>query len=435
MPEVCGAWTKTEDTFLIENAHKGIKWLIEKTGRTKDSITKRASNLRVSLRSVVFLKPFTKEEDQFIIDNYDSLSWKQISEKLGFKMTTVRKRAKKLGLSGDRDKFIDRARKERDAIWTEEEDTILKNNIHTNYVDIQRLLPKKRSIGAIQVRFYKLGINVYRGGTQWTEKELEIVTNNYELMTFREINNLLPYRSFESVKLKGRSLIKENNVDRSAVIHRALSKYRVNKDYFKILTRENCYWLGFIAADGCVQPRDKGIKFGLSIKDHWHLERFCYCVDFNGPVYTARRRVRLPQGNYGTYEISSLTINAVPEWLEDLEKHANIVPKKSLVLKAPNIYKKDLVFSYICGYIDGDGSITTEEKRDNVKIQIMGTESVMSYIKYWFDKEFVTHKRLASIYKRGNIFAYSLSGKRAKEIISYIKSLGVPKLSRKWDKI
>lgn len=46
--------------------------------------------------------------------------------------------------------------------------------------------------------------------------------------------------------------------------------YAVNQDYFATIdTEEKAYWLGFIAADGCVSRAGKGFRFqmGLAARD------------------------------------------------------------------------------------------------------------------------------------------------------------------------
>ena len=50
-----------------------------------------------------------------------------------------------------------------------------------------------------------------------------------------------------------------------------LLKHNLNKEYFKnIDTEEKAYWLGFIAADGCVYKMSKNahrLQINLSYKD------------------------------------------------------------------------------------------------------------------------------------------------------------------------
>ncbi|NIQ14736.1 MAG: hypothetical protein GTO02_10155, partial [Candidatus Dadabacteria bacterium] len=61
-------------------------------------------------------------------------------------------------------------------------------------------------------------------------------------------------------------------------------KYKCNGDFFNDINSEcKAYWLGFIAADGCVRIDKKGRKYlriDLSRKDESHLNLFL--KDING---------------------------------------------------------------------------------------------------------------------------------------------------------
>ena len=63
--------------------------------------------------------------------------------------------------------------------------------------------------------------------------------------------------------------LKKNNVSEDR-----RRKYFFNEDYFKnVDSEEKAYWLGFIAADGCILENGT-LKIGLAEKDSLHLEKF-----------------------------------------------------------------------------------------------------------------------------------------------------------------
>ena len=50
------------------------------------------------------------------------------------------------------------------------------------------------------------------------------------------------------------------------------TKYSFDRNYFKeINTEEKAYWLGFIAADGCVSAKMNSIRVDLKSADVGHL--------------------------------------------------------------------------------------------------------------------------------------------------------------------
>ena len=58
---------------------------------------------------------------------------------------------------------------------------------------------------------------------------------------------------------------------------RSKSRYSLNERYFEKIDNNNkAYWLGFIAADGCVSNKKGGryLYIELSRKDRDHLEKF-----------------------------------------------------------------------------------------------------------------------------------------------------------------
>ena len=136
-----------------------------------------------------------------------------------------------------------------------------------------------------------------------------------------------------------------------------LRKYSVNKEYFKIPNEQNCYWAGFIAADGCVEDKNR-LSIGLKKDDINHLEEFSKAIEYTNNVKLYN-------------DVATVTINC-KEICEDLRINFNIVPRKSKILIPPNIIDEDLVACFIKGVIDGDGSI------DKNKLVIYGTKDFIS---------------------------------------------------------
>lgn len=127
-------------------------------------------------------------------------------------------------------------------------------------------------------------------------------------------------------------------------------KYTYNSDFFHSINDEKtAYWLGFIAADGCVFEKEDGyrLKIGLQEKDMSHLEKFCADLESNLSVKT--QAVKVNGKAYGT---SSVQVNST-KLCRDLISHG-IHPQKTFTLKMPSI-PNNLMRHYIRGFIDGDG--------------------------------------------------------------------------------
>lgn len=155
-------------------------------------------------------------------------------------------------------------------------------------------------------------------------------------------------------------------------------KWKVNEKYFEnIDNSEKAYWLGFIAADGCI-IKDKinntyRLEISLAIKDLLHLKQFRKNIELEKEV-TIRK----------DYKSCYIRVNST-SLCKDLIK-LGITPAKSKTLMFPktlNEYTKD----FIRGYFDGDGCVTISGKKSNndykllkTKLFILGTENILKGI-------------------------------------------------------
>ena len=80
----------------------------------------------------------------------------------------------------------------------------------------------------------------------WTAQETETLISLYGLRMNTQISEVLPGRSVDAIKQKGRYLGLKSN--------RKVTRkhYGIDYDYFAVPNVQNSYWAGFIAADGCI---------------------------------------------------------------------------------------------------------------------------------------------------------------------------------------
>ena len=142
----------------------------------------------------------------------------------------------------------------------------------------------------------------------------------------------------------------------------------MDRDFFETIDTEGkAYWLGFIAADGCVS--DRGLSIHLSHKDHDHLVLFSELVGGSVDV---------------TYKGASRFRSGISKVVQDLVSHG-VHPRKTLTLEPPVGVPDSLIHHWIRGYFDGDGSVYPKKNKSGLKIRsvvtILGTESVINFIK------------------------------------------------------
>jgi len=147
--------------------------------------------------------------------------------------------------------------------------------------------------------------------------------------------------------------------------------YAFNESYFETIDSEDkAYFLGFIAADGCIAANNKGTKIltiSLAEKDRSVLESFKECLEAEQPIKElARQQVRF--------------VVARKKIIEDIEKY-DIGERKSLTMgpilqNIPDDFKSH----FLRGYFDGDGSIFQTKT---------GSKEMVHYVAIRGTKEFL----------------------------------------------
>ena len=214
-------------------------------------------------------------------------------------------------------------------------------------------------------------------------------------------------------------------------------KYKYNNQYFSNTSVQNSYWGGFIAADGNISKN----RLTICVKrdDRIILENFKSHIDFIGKIHDIEQIIYSNQHKFKKNQYPQSRIRFTSkDFCKDLNNHFNITPKKSLTLKPPNLTDKNEILSYIIGYIDGDGCITTfTTKRQpnsyHTHLYIISTKEVLE----WINNVLSNTGTITSI--STNTYKLRYSGKKCRDIIKLLKDFAIennlPILSRKWDKI
>ena len=161
--------------------------------------------------------------------------------------------------------------------------------------------------------------------------------------------------------LKKNSINRRKNSDNSKV-------FDFNENYFeRIDSEDKAYWLGFLMADGCVYSDRNKISLMLHNDDILHLEKFKESINSNYNIKTYENKLGA--------KFSRIIINS-EKTKSDLINHG-CIPKKSLVLKFPNI-EEFLINHFIRGYFDGDGSLSIS--KDQFKFRMCGTKEFLEEV-------------------------------------------------------
>lgn len=141
-------------------------------------------------------KRWTEEEEQFLKDNYSTLSLEEQAEILDRSVNSIMSRARRIGLK-------------RYRYWTEEDEQFLKDNCKgRTYDELAKLMPN-RTRSSIEFRCQQLGLNKYikdgRQKTEWTDEEIKFLKTNHGKIEIKDMAKLLK-KSKAAINYKIRDL-------------------------------------------------------------------------------------------------------------------------------------------------------------------------------------------------------------------------------------
>lgn len=141
-------------------------------------------------------------------------------------------------------------------------------------------------------------------------------------------------------------------------------KYFVQNDHAfdAIDSADKAYWLGFLMADGNVYSRSEGSETMLQVNlaeiDEDHIEKLREFLVTESPI----RHVDQTKSVFFAVGSRVLTDGLISQ---------GCVPKKSLIIKYPNI-PDDLQCSFVLGYFDGNGSVfKSKTKGDKYGVSVV----------------------------------------------------------------
>jgi hypothetical protein len=114
---------------------------------------------------------------------------------------------------------------------------------------------------------------------EFSSEQIQFIIEKYnvEQLSMAKIGELCEPRVSKTVI---RRILNENNIPIKTDNHKYKANYR---KFQNVDSAEKAYWLGFIAADGCVYTREKNatIRIALSQKDKEHLKKFVNFMESN----------------------------------------------------------------------------------------------------------------------------------------------------------
>lgn len=195
-----------------------------------------------------------------------------------------------------------------------------------------------------------------------------------------------------------------------------LRKATCNERFFEIIdSEEKAYWLGFIAADGCVtKNRNQNVlSIGLAACDRSHLLKFKKALESKGKVYT----YEVKDGFGGLRKRAHFTVRS-ERICRDL-KSLKVRPNKSGRELVSDTIPSDLLRHFFRGYIDGDGSWAAVTSIDpGPSLSVLGSHRFLKTFRAWLLQVCVVGNPKINRKKDANIHQIGYTGRRQVGLIA-----------------
>lgn len=192
-----------------------------------------------------------------------------------------------------------------------------------------------------------------------------------------------------------RSILRKNNIR----LMGSRNKYPINEKCFLEKSNEAMYWMGLIAADGCI--RSNNIRVKLHVNDTDTMESL---RSFLG----TERKIAI-DGNCACLSFNSVLIK------EALEAE-NITERKSHTFNPSDNCIDNKYFWR--GMIDGDGSVMIKSDK-YLSIMLCGSKYCVSAFEKWVKSICETK---AGIVAHSSIFKFTVSGRHAEKVARILYS-------------
>lgn len=202
---------------------------------------------------------------------------------------------------------------------------------------------------------------------------------------------------------------------------------KCNKNNVKILLNENLesyYWIGFILADGHIE-NNKRIQITLSNKDKIHLEKFKKYVN-------AKSINNLNVNGHEQCSLSVQDIKYVPILCEKfkIKNNKTTNPPDVNILR---LLESEKLYSLIIGYIDGDGNIKKQFKRNDVQLSVKCHKSWYNILSLF--SEVIDGISKVKINSYGYAEFHVTKNSNLKKLKNFAIENNLPILERKWNNI
>lgn len=263
---------------------------------------------------------------------------------------------------------------------------------------------------------------------RWSDEELQTLQNIYSQCKLKTLLQNFPKRTERAIYARA-TMLGLTKQDAGLSIRKGNLSALLNDSNISL------YWIGYLFADGSLDFKQKRISASTVKIDLDHIQKLADYVGatVRNHLNKGNPRLGIRPGNLYTFGVCH------PEKFNELVLKWDFKPSKtynppSISVLQTNLNSVDRFLSFLSGFIDGDGCISTNAR--GYTYLIINNHSSWNFVLQWFIDQLKIYGiyhgiSSASITKRG-YSTIQLSGVITK-IRSEICPLGLPVLRRKWE--
>lgn len=199
-------------------------------------------------------------------------------------------------------------------------------------------------------------------------------------------------------------------------------KIYCDEKFFINICPVSAYWAGFIAADGCLSDREKGVTIRLNKRDTGHLRKFITAIKTNAKISFVKSN-------------NSAGISVYSKALFESLVRLGITPNKSLTIFSVKCPLR-LQSHFIRGVFEGDGWISGK-KVTHIQLGIAGNKPFLQHIQNTLMRNCdISKTKLYPLSHTGRAYKLQYTGQQIFKILDFLykDSSDQIRLDRKYQK-
>lgn len=318
----------------------------------------------------------------------------------------------------------------KDFFWTKNEDDLLKKIFPTaSHDELLKAFPGK-TLNSIRSRAYNgFGLKTIKSVRCPTEEEVRyLISKN---VSYRDVVKKYGISNTYFNRIANRLGIKKNDI--WANKRRSQIGILLNRDV------SSMYWMGFLCADG--HFNGSCIMIALCKKDFGHFKKLLKFVRYVGAPKKIIKKPKTICGNITSKTYTSYWASfGNKEVVCELMSRFGIVSDKTKTpISTDELVDENMFLAWLCGFIDGDGSISNYSKNGK---KTNGCRCTIGCYKTWHQFfKFMSHKinRIFGCEPRlrfdKQMIRINITNQCLVQIKKFAIKNGLPIMNRKWDKI